>query len=109
QADRRALALGLHPLKVTGRTKGMGGFEDGVEPPKEQQGHILAGKQGSAGVLFRQGLAAPAKMRSWTAPERPQGVSPTGFGLGQSIRCNWGGAGHATSRPVPYHLYKLQS
>ena len=59
QADRRAIALGLHALKVTGRTKSTGGFEDWVEQPKEQQGHILAGKEGSAEIGFRRGLAAP--------------------------------------------------
>jgi hypothetical protein len=73
---------------VTGRTKGTGGFEDGVEQPKEQQGHILAGKKGSAGVLFRQGLAAPAKMRSETTLEGAKELPLTELGFGQSIRCN---------------------
>jgi hypothetical protein len=41
--------------------------------------------------------------------EGPQELPLTELGFGQSVRDSWGGAGHVTSRPVPYHLYKLQS
>jgi hypothetical protein len=52
------------PPGVTGCTEGAGGFQHCVEQPKEQEGHILADKEGSARIGFRRSLDAPFQMRS---------------------------------------------
>ena len=108
QTDRRAVALDLQPLKVTGLTEGAGGFQHGVEQPKEQQRHILSDKEGSARIGFRRSLDAPLQMRSQATLEGLQKLPLPKLGFGQRVWSSGGGLNHTLSKPVRYDSYKLQ-